>query len=772
MLRTTATHWGNYHVESKDGRIVDIHPAKDDPNPSSIGRSLIDAQHPGARVARPAIRRGYLDKLWKSDGEGRGHEPFVEVPWDEALDIAAAALSHVREGAGNEAIYGGSYGWASAGRFHHAQSQIHRFLNCFGGYVGSRHTYSAAAAEAIIPHILGMEFFTLSVQSSAVSEASGSSKLAVFFGGASVKNTQINPGGIARHTAQDQLRSLKQAGVECINVSPVRDDMMDDVGATWWPVIPCTDVAVMMGLAHTLVEQDLYDRDFIDRYTVGFDRFLPYLMGDVDNCPKDADWAATISSIPADDIRSLAKRLGQARSLITLSWSLQRQEHGEQSYWMGTTLAAMLGHMGTPGAGICYGLGCEHNVGFASRQRPPFKIAALPQGQNPVTRFIPVARLTDMLEKPGAPFDFNGNRLTYPDIELIYWAGGNPFHHHQDLNRLRQAWARPGTIIVNEIGWTATARHADIVFPSTSPLERIDFAAGSQDSCIAPMEETIPPYAEARDDYEIFSGLAQRLGFLEVFTEGRSALEWVAHLYNETRENAEEASVTLPSFQEFWSGGPVQIDPAESRMEYELEKFRRDPEAYPLATPSGRIEIFSETIQGFGYDDCIGHPYWYERKEWLHAARAATYPFHLISNQPRTKLHSQLDYGVTSRNNKIKGRERARMNPDDAAQRGVTDGDVVEIFNDRGRCLAGVELTPAIRPGVIELPTGAWLDLSEENNELPLDSHGNPNVLTPDRGSSRLGQGPIAHSCLVDVKRFEGKPPEVTAFNQPRKTPR
>lgn len=138
----------------------------------------------------------------------------------------------------------------------------------------------------------------------------------------------------------------------------------------------------------------------------------------------------------------------------------------------------------------------------------------------------------------------------------------------------------------------------------------------------------------------------------------------------------------------------------------------------------------------------------------------------MISSQPRTKLHSQFDHAATSRQRKIKGRERARINPIDAQSRGIVDRDIVRVFNDRGACLAGVELSEDIRPGIIELPTGAWFDPQTVNGE-ELEVHGNPNALTPDRGTSALAQGCSAHSCLVAVEKYEGELPDVVVFRQP-----
>jgi biotin/methionine sulfoxide reductase len=396
-------------------------------------------------------------------------------------------------------------------------------------------------------------------------------------------------------------------------------------------------------------------------------------------------------------------------------------------------------------------------------------MGALPQGNNQVEAYIPVARITDMLNNPNGKFDYNGQELRYPDIKLIYWAGGNPFHHHQDLNRLRKAWEKPDTIIVNDSVWTATARHADIVFPCTTVLERNDFGGSSHDCYISPMRQAVNPYAESKNDYDIFLALAAKLGFEDGFSEDRDEMGWIRHLYGVTRGNAAKKGVELPGIEEFWNGEQISVAEQVDDAEFILENFRKDPLKHPLGTPSGRIEIFSETIDAFAYDDCQGYPRWYEHEEWLGSDRSSNWPLHLVSNQPKTRLHSQLDHGITSRKHKIKDRERARMNPGDAAGRNIANGDVVRVFNDRGACLAGIELSDSISRGVIELPTGAMFD-PVETADGSLEVHGNPNVLTRDHGTSKLAQGPTAHSCLVEVELFGGELPAVTAYTPPGET--
>jgi biotin/methionine sulfoxide reductase len=334
------------------------------------------------------------------------------------------------------------------------------------------------------------------------------------------------------------------------------------------------------------------------------------------------------------------------------------------------------------------------------------------------------------------------------------------------LNRLVRAFQRPDTVIVHEPWWTATARHADIVLPATTTLERNDLGASSRDRFILAMQQAIPPVGQARNDYDIFTDLAGRLGFRDDFTEGRDEMGWVRHLYDQTRAEVLARNVEMPDFDDFWRDGYVEFrEPLDDHVLF--GEFRDDPVAHKLRTPSGKIEIYSEKIAQMGYDDCPPHPVWLAPAEWLGAEAAARFPLHLVSNQPRTRLHGQLDNGPVSRNSKIAGREPCWIHPADAASRFIAEGDVIALFNERGRCLAGAVITDRVRPGVVQLAAGAWFDPEQPGKAGALEKHGNPNVLTYDRGTSRLGQGPSALTALVEVEKFTGTAPPVTAFEPP-----
>lgn len=743
QTKVTSSHWGAFKVTTENDRIIDVSAFEADPTPSSIPHAVPAAVHHRLRVARPSFRRGWLEGGADRTKHKRGSDEFVELPWDEALDITAAELDRVRNEHGNDAIFGGSYGWASAGRFHHALSQIHRFLNSIGGYISSYASYSTGAAQAIIPHVFGMNFLKMTWgEQNSWPMIAEHTELLVMFGGINPKNSQVSMGGVTRHETTNWLEQFSRNGMELINVGPQRTDAPSE--ADWLDVIPGSDTALMLGLAHVLETNALCNRKFLATHAVGYDTFRSYLLGETDGEPKTPEWAAPICGVAPDAIRDLARKMASKRTLITVAWSLQRAQNGEQPYWMAATLAAMLGQIGLPGGGIGYGYGAIGGVGVPLKRLDGM---TLPQGKNPVSDFIPVARIADMLLHPGESYDFNGERRRYPDARLVYWCGGNPFHHHQDLNRLAEAWKRPDTIIVHEPWWTATAKHSDIVLPATTPYEREDIGRASSDSFLFHMPKLIEPIAEARDDYDIFASLAERLGCGEAFTEGRDAEDWLRHLYDRFRQNVSAEGIEVPGFDELRDKNWVELPIAGAEHAcVPFEAFRSDPDAAPLGTPSGKIEIFSEIIDGFGYEETPGHPVWRAPDEWLGSTDAKQYPLHLVSPQPADKLHSQLEAALADQPNARPS--PMAINPVDAASRTLVNGDIVRVFNDRGSCRARAVLSEDIRVGVAAIPTGAWYDLDDAGH----DRQGNPNVLTRDIGTSRIGQGSSAHTTLVEVE--------------------
>ena len=390
---------------------------------------------------------------------------------------------------------------------------------------------------------------------------------------------------------------------------------------------------------------------------MGFEPFRRYLLGLDDGAPKDAEWAAAITGVGADTIRDLARRAAATRSMITCAWSLQRAHHGEQPYWAAIVLAAMLGGIGLPGGGFAFGHGSTNGIGVPRVDVPA---PELPLPLNPARTVIPVARHADMLLDPGERYAFNGRHYTYPDIKLIYWAGGNPFHHHQDLNRLQRAWQKPQTIVrARELvdADRAPRRHRAARHHHARAQRRRRLVArplhprhASRHRSGARGEERLRHLPRARR-----SGLATRP------PSPRAATRWNGASGSTTRCARPPPPRVCRCPASSSSGRKVSSSCRRRERDFVLfEDFRRDPERHPLKTPSGRIEIVSEAVAGFDYADCPPHPTWIPPAEWLGSASAERWPMHLVTHQPANRLHSQMDPGPVSRGQKVAGREPVR----------------------------------------------------------------------------------------------------------------
>ncbi len=755
------SHWGAYTLLVDEGRIVGVEPFAGDPHPSPIIESVSAWGEPYRRVLQPMARSAWLAAARAgrpasaAERAGRGSDTFVPVSWDEALALVSGEIRRVIDTQGNRSVFAGSYGWTSCGRFHHAPTLLRRMMNLVGGYTGHVDTYSIAAGPVILRHVLGSADACQGLQTSLASVARHTETLVVF-GAMSPRTAQNESGGLARHLLEDYLRAIRARGTRVIHVSPQRDDLPDWMDAEWWPIKPGTDTALMLALAGEIVARGRHAADFLRTHCTGSYVLLRHLAGDDDGVVKDAAWAARITGIAPERIRALAEVLPGTRSMLAVSWSLQRARHGEQPFWAALGLAAVIGQIGLPGGGVGYGYGSLGGVGVAANTgRSP----AISQLSNELDSFIPVARITEMLESPGGTFTYEGIERRFPDTRLVYWAGGNPFHHHQDLRRLERAWrTQPETVIVQEPMWTATALRADIVLPATTSIERNDLAGNRRSDMIVAMKRAIAPLGQARSDFTIFSGLAARLGVADAFTEGRDEMAWLRHLYELTRaDTAERFGVSLPTFDAFWEAGAVEV-PTLKEPVY-LAEYRADPAARPLATESGRIELASARLARWAYDDCPSHPSWLPPEEALTDTARAEGWLHLLSPQPEGRLHSQLIHAGPSGARMPDGRERLRMHADDAALRGLHDGALARVFNDRGACIAVVECSDTIMPGVVALPTGSWYTPGERDGSPELS--GNANTLTLDVRTSRLGQGCAAHSCLVKIEPWadDGRAP-------------
>lgn len=777
----TGSHWGAIRATVVDGRFVKATPFEQDRYPSKIIAGLPDHVHGTARVRYPMVRVDWLRKRHLSDTRQRGDNRFVRVTWDEALDLFYQELERVQTTYGPSALLSSS-GWQSTGMFHNAGGMLSRALALHGASVGSGGDYSTGAAQVILPRVVGsMEVYEQQTSWPLVLE---NSKTIVLWGSDMVKNQQAN-WWCPDHDVYGYYAQLKEKvardEIRVVSVDPVVSSTHEFLGRDKVQHValhPQTDVPLLLALAHTLYNEKLHDSQFLSTYCVGFEQFLPYLNGETDGQPKDAAWAATLTGIDAQTIRALARQLAADRSQIVAGWCVQRMQHGEQWAWMVVVLAAMLGQIGLPGGG--FGFGWHYNgagtptrkgiilSGFSgSTSTPPRHASTDFKG---FSSTIPIARFVDAMLEPGKAINWNGKQVKLPQLKMCVFAGTNPFHRHQQTNRIIEGWQTLETVVSIDNQWTATCRFADIVLPATTQFERndIDQYGNLSNRGLIGMKQIVPPQFEARNDFDIFRDLCRRFDREQAFTEGLDEMGWLKKIYQDGAKQGKGRGIHLPAFDAFWNdSGYVEFD--EPKLFVRHQAFRNDPDLEPLGTPSGLIEIYSKSIADLHYHDCQGHPMWFEKTERSHGGPgSAHYPLHLQSVHPDFRLHSQLCESETLRAQySVAGKEPVYLSPQDADARGIRSGDVVRVFNARGQVLAGAVVTDRFMPGVIRIHEGAWYNPDRGGEIGALCLYGNPNVLTLDIGSSQLAQATSAHTAIVNIEKYQGDIAPVTAFSGP-----
>ncbi|MBD5682979.1 molybdopterin-dependent oxidoreductase, partial [Citrobacter freundii] len=408
----TGSHWGAIRATVVDGRFIEAKPFEHDKYPSKMIAGLPDHVHGGARIRYPMVRVDWLRKRHQSDTTQRGDNRFVRVSWDEALDFFYQELERIQKTYGPSALLTAS-GWQSTGMFHNASGMLARAIALHGNSVSTGGDYSTGAAQVILPRVVGsMEVYEQQTSWPLVLE---NSKTIVLWGSDLIKNQQAN-WWCPDHDVYEYYEQLKdkvaRGEISVISVDPVVTSTHDYLGrdkVKHIAVNPQADVPLQLALAHTLYTEKLYDKHFLDNYCVGFEQFLPYLLGESDGQPKDAQWAEKICGIDADTIRELARQMAGGRTQIIAGWCVQRMQHGEQWAWMIVVLASMLGQIGLPGGG--FGFGWHYNgagtpgrkgiilSGFSgSTTVPPVHDSTDYKG---CSSTIPIARFIDAILEPG-----------------------------------------------------------------------------------------------------------------------------------------------------------------------------------------------------------------------------------------------------------------------------------------------------------------------------------------------------------------------------------
>ncbi|MGI3035813.1 trimethylamine-N-oxide reductase TorA [Vibrio diabolicus] len=776
--KVTGSHWGAFRAHIYAGKVQEIKPLELDKNPTEMLNGIKGIIYSPSRVRYPMVRLDWLKKH-KYSADTRGNNRFIRVTWDEALDLFYRELERIQKDYGPWALHAGQTGWNQTGSFNNCTAHMQRAVGMHGNFITKVGDYSTGAGQTIMPYVLGST--EVYAQGTSWSEILENSDNIVLWANDPVKNLQVG-WNCETHESFKYLAQLKEkvakGEINVLSVDPVKNKTQRYLENDHLYINPLTDVAFMLAVAHVLYNEDLYDKKFIDTYCLGFEEFIQYVQGKTkDKIEKTPEWAAAICGVKADKIREFARMLVSGRTQILMGWCIQRQEHGEQPYWAAAVVAAMVGQIGLPGGGISYGhhyssIGVP-STGFAGPGGFPRN---LDQGMKPkwdnndfngYSRTIPVARWIDCLLEPGKEINYNGGKVKLPDFKMMVISGCNPWHHHQDRNRMKKAFRKLQTVVTIEFAWTATCRFSDIVLPACTQWERndIDVYGSYSNKGLIAMHRLVDPLFQSKPDFQIMSELTQRFGRREEYTRGMSEMEWIESLYNDCKK-ANEGKFEMPEFNEFWEKSV--LDFGEGKPWVRHADFRKDPELNPLGTPSGFIEITSRKIGRYGYEHCQEHPMWFEKSERSHGGPGSDkYPFWLQSCHPDKRLHSQMCESEEFRATyAVQGREPVYINPADAKAKGIKDGDLVRVFNGRGQLLAGAVLTDSYPRGVIRIEEGAWYGPLNEK-EGAICTYGDPNTLTQDIGSSELAQATSANTCIVDFEKFTGKVPPVTSFGGP-----
>lgn len=754
----TDTVFGYCGVNCEGRCILNFHMKDDELVWVESDRSVEDAE--GSRQIRACLR-GRSIREWINHKERlsyplrrvgkRGEGKFERISWDEALDEIAANLARVVETYGNEAVY---INFASGVMTSNGIGFLHRLMNLYGGSLNGYGDYSHSQIDAAMPYLYG-------VRDANTPADVKNTKLLVLFGDNTFE-TKMCGGGAAVYLKD----AIVEAGVRTVVIDPRCSETVANCADEWIAVRPGTDGALAAALAFVMITEGTIDQGFLDRYCIGYDEgtlpasapagasYQSYILGrGLDATPKTPEWASSITGVPASQIVKLAREMAAAKPCaIYQGKGPQRHGNGEQTARAIAMLAVITGNVGIPGGGT--------GSDFETYR---FFEGEVPAPENPVETAIPVFLWTDAVargsEMTAEEDGVVGAERLKTGIKFLWNYAGNAIaNQHSNINRtheILQDEANCEFIVVIDTFKTASACYADILLPDLMPVEQPSIVANDwagDAGYVLMNSHYLPGKAERRSLYWMLSGIAERLGIADEFTEGRDEEDWRRVVY----EQAREADPELPVYEEMRERGVYRrANPAGCHVAF--EDFRRDPEGCPLDTPSGKIEVYSEKIL---QDTARFHlrdgevisalpeyaPSYFEPG----AADAERYPLQLIGYHPRSRAHSS--YGSLD---VIKERSRHQvwMNPLDAEVRGIADGDRVKVSTLYGQLLIETKVTARIMPGVIALGEGAWHDADMAGDRI--DRGGCINTLTSSRATP-LAKGNPQHSNCAQVEKARG----------------
>ena len=653
----------------------------------------------------------------------RGSGLYEEISWEEAVDAVAENLMRIKEEYGNTAIY--SHYATGAYTNICGKGPVDRLLNLFGGTLGYYNNYSWACIQAATPTVYGTQ-----VTGQARTDWLNS-RLILMWG--------WNPAEMIDGTNTMYFVKLaRQNGAKTILIDPRHTMSAVGLADEWIPIRPGTDTAMMAAMAYVLITEGLVDEDFVNRYALGYDAqhmpegyedaesFKAYILGESDGVPKTPAWAEEYTGVPADTITRVAREYGTTKpAMLYQGYGMQRRAYGEQVVRMGCVLPVLTGNIGIPGgwaSGVAFAISGESTPG-----------AGFPYVPNPVPYAIPsfsfidaIFRGTEMGRADGVRGLADDEEALPNNVKFLYNCAGNCIiNQHGNINRSREVLADESLcefIVTHEHFLTPSARYSDIILPACTFHETWGMASNWKygPSRIL-MPQVIEPLYGTRSDYAIAAMIAERLGLYDEYTDGgKSEEDW----YNEWLEQmVSEHGEVYGSREEFVERGSMTI-PYQENPPVAFADFIADPEANPLDTPSGKIEIFSPELASLDNPELIPPiPKFIIEWDSPWEPVAENYPLQAIGNHYMHRIHSTLD-NIDWMEEAFP--QRVFINTRDAEERGIEDGDLVRVWNDRGEMIIRARVTPRIMPGVVNIPQGGWYTPDANG----VDRRGCVNVLT------------------------------------------
>ncbi|OGO04807.1 MAG: hypothetical protein A2Y73_02110 [Chloroflexi bacterium RBG_13_56_8] len=581
-----------------------------------------------------------------------------------------------------------------------------RFLNAFGGQTATRASISNEGAIFASRHTLGL-FLPPPAHKSLPK-----SQLVIMWG--------FNPSQSIEGTNTNwYLAQAKEQGTRFIFVDPRFSNSAAALADQWIPLRPGTDTAMLVAMATVMIEESLCDQEFLARCTFGFEYFRDYCLGVTDGMPKTPSWAEEICGVSADTISALAREYATSKpACLWPGCAPGRTAYGEQFHRACIALAAMSGNIGVRGGGAgCY---------VGQDVRGILKMSSIDGLSNPTGKSVVGWRWADAVVQ--------GKRGGYPsDIKMILSVAGNRLNQCGDIHKGIQALKQVEYVVVMDHFLTPTARYADLVLPVTTQFEQEDVQLSHGESVyMFHSGKALDPLGECRTDLEIFTELAERLG-LDGFPSDAEE-RWLPQLLDKSPVHLEE----IRDQGVYWLSQDEVVP---------LQEFVKDPEGHPLPTPSGKIEIYSQTMAELGNPSllpCV--PTYIDTWEGPHHPLSVRYPLLLVTCHSGRRVHSTFDNVSWLRELEP---HTIWVNPKDAQERHIQDGELVEVFNDIGSLIIEAKVTERTMPGVVSVFQGTWFELDDSGR----DRRGSANILCKDTISP--GEAAATNAVLVQMARWD-----------------